>query len=126
MLYSKVLLIDDDEDDQELFLQAIREIAASLECVALDNARNALTLLENHTLTADVIFLDLNMPIMTGQQFLVELNKSEELNQIPVIILSTSANIDTIDQAKALGAKIFITKPSSFKELKNILHKILE
>lgn len=126
MHYSKVLLIDDDEDDQELFLQAIREIAASLECVALDNARSALTLLENHTLTVDVIFLDLNMPIMTGQQFLMELNRREDLNQIPVIILSTSANSDTIDQAKALGAQIFITKPSSFKELKNILHKILE
>ena len=126
MQYSKVLLIDDDEDDQELFLQAIKEVAASVECTTLDDARNALTQLENRTLVADVIFLDLNMPTMTGQQFLVELNKKETLNQIPVIILSTSSNSETINQAKALGAQSFITKPSDYKELKNILHRILE
>jgi CheY-like chemotaxis protein len=126
MQYSKVLLIDDDEDDQELFLQAMKEVAASVECTTLDNARTALTQLENRTLVADVIFLDLNMPTMTGQQFLSELGKKETLNRIPVIILSTSSNSETINQAKALGAQSFITKPSDFKELKNILHRILE
>jgi DNA-binding NtrC family response regulator len=126
MQYSRVLLIDDDEDDQELFLLAMKEIAASIECITLDNARSALTQLENRALIADVIFLDLNMPAMTGQQFLTELNKREVLSRIPVIILSTSANTETINQAKVLGAKSFITKPSNFTELKNILHRILE
>jgi len=126
MQYSRVLLIDDDEDDQELFLLAIKEIAASVECITLDNPRSALIQLENRALTADVIFLDLNMPIMTGQQFLSELTKRESLSRIPVIILSTSSNIETINQAKALGAISFITKPSNFKELKTILHGILE
>jgi CheY-like chemotaxis protein len=125
MQYSRILLIDDDEDDQELFLLAMKEIAASVECITLDNARSALTQLENRALIADVIFLDLNMPVMTGQQFLSELNKRAALSQIPVIILSTSSNTETIDQARALGAKKFITKPSSFTELKNILHRIL-
>jgi len=125
MQYSRILLIDDDEDDQELFLLAMKEIAASVECITLDNARSALTQLENRALIADVIFLDLNMPVMTGQQFLSELNKRAALSQIPVIILSTSSNTETIDQARALGAKKFITKPSNFTELKNILHRIL-
>ena len=125
MQYSRILLIDDDEDDQELFLLAMKEIAASVECITLDNARNALTQLENRALTADVIFLDLNMPVMTGQQFLSEMNKRAALSQIPVIVLSTSSNKETINQAKALGAKKFITKPSNFTELKNILHRIL-
>ena len=83
MQYSRVLLIDDDEDDQELFLLAMKEIAASIECITLDNARSALTQLENRALIADVIFLDLNMPAMTGQQFLTELNKREVLSRIP-------------------------------------------
>jgi CheY-like chemotaxis protein len=126
MQYSRVLLIDDDEDDQELFLLAMKEIAASVECITLDNARSELTQLENRALIADVIFLDLNMPIMTGQQFLSELNKRKALSRIPVIILSTSSNNETIKQAKALGAKKFVTKPSNFTELKNILHRILE
>lgn len=126
MQYSRVLLIDDDEDDQELFLMAMKEISSSVECITLDNARSALNQLENRMLIADVIFLDLNMPVMTGQQFLSELNKKEGLSRIPVIVLSTSSNIESINQAKALGAKSFITKPSNFKELKNILHRVLE
>jgi len=94
MQYSRVLLID--EDDQEFFLLVIKEIAASVECVTLTNARSALTQLEAHALIADVIFL------------------------------STSSNIKTINETMALGAKNFITKSSNFKELKNILHRILE
>jgi DNA-binding NtrC family response regulator len=126
MQYSKVLLIDDDEDDQELFQLAIKEISASIECITSDNAQGALAQLENRELIADLIFLDLNMPIMTGQQFLSEMHKQEALSRIPVIILSTSSNMDTINEAKSLGAKSFIIKPSNFRELKNILHGILE
>ena len=105
---------------------AIKEIAASVECTALSSAKTALTQLETHALTTDLIFLDLNMPIMTGQQFLSELKKRQELNTIPVIILSTSSNTTTINETKALGAKKFITKPSNYKELKSILYGILE
>ena len=126
MQYSRILLIDDDEDDQELFLLAIKEIAASIECTTLSSAHSALTQLETRALVADIIFLDLNMPLMTGQQFLSELNKREGLSRIPVIILSTSSNIETINETKALGARIFITKPSNFTELKNVLFNVLE
>ncbi len=126
MQYSRVLLIDDDEDDQELFLMAMKEIAASVKCTALGSAQTALRQLETRALTTDLIFLDLNMPIMTGQQFLSELKKNVELNRVPVIILSTSSSTETINETKALGARNFITKPSDFKELKNILFKVLE
>ncbi|MES1160042.1 MAG: response regulator [Bacteroidota bacterium] len=125
MQYSRVLLIDDDEDDQELFLMAIKEIASTVECTALSSAQTALTQLETHALTTDLIFLDLNMPIMTGQQFLSELKKKEALSKIPVIILSTSSNTATINETKELGAKKFITKPSNYKELKSVLYGIL-
>jgi DNA-binding NtrC family response regulator len=126
MQYSRVLLIDDDEDDHELFLLAMKEIAGSIQCTALSSALIALRQLESRALTADVIFLDLNMPLMNGQQFLSELNKRKELNQIPVIILSTASNIETINETKALGAVNFITKPSNFKELKIVLFKVLQ
>jgi PleD family two-component response regulator len=126
MQYSRVLLIDDDEDDQELFLMAMKEIAGSIDCTALSSARTALRQLETRVLTPDLIFLDLNMPVMNGQQFLSEMKKKEELKRIPVIILSTSSNTVAIDEVKALGARLFITKPSEFKELKNILFKALQ
>jgi CheY-like chemotaxis protein len=126
MLYSHILLIDDDDDDQEIFLTAMKELSNSVACTAVSSAQAALHKLETKEVTADVIFLDLNMPIMNGKQFLAELKKNETLKEIPVIILSTSAHAETIRETKALGAMDFITKPSSFTDLKNILQLILK
>jgi CheY-like chemotaxis protein len=126
MRYSKVFLIEDDEDDQELFLMALRQINPSLDCTVLSGADSALQALEQNVATPDLIFLDLNMPVMTGQQFLTELSKKDPDNQIPVVVLSTSSDQATIDEVKDLGVQSFITKPNSFHELKNILQRILD
>jgi CheY-like chemotaxis protein len=126
MHYSKVFLIEDDEDDQELFLMALRQINPSLDCTVLSGGDRALQALEQNEATPDLIFLDLNMPVMTGQQFLTELSKKDPDNQIPVVILSTSSDQATIDEVKDLGVRSFITKPNSLHELKNILQRILD
>jgi CheY-like chemotaxis protein len=125
MRYSKVFLIDDDQDDQELFLMALEQIDPSLECTVHSDAKTALQAIRGAPAPPDVIFLDLNMPLMTGQQFLAELNKQTATSKIPVIILSTSSDQPSIDETRALGAERFITKPNNFKELNNILKKIL-
>jgi CheY-like chemotaxis protein len=65
------------------------------------------------------------MPVMTGQQFLAELRKKGRGQQIPVVVLSTSSNPAIVDEAIALGARSFITKPNDFRELKSILQRIL-
>lgn len=126
MHYSKVFLIEDDEDDQELFVMALRQINPSVECIVLSGADSALQVLEQSEAAPDLIFLDLNMPVMTGQQFLAEMRKKNPHKQIPVVVLSTSSNPAIIDEAKALGARSFITKPNDFRELKNILQRILD
>lgn len=126
MRYSKIFLIEDDEDDQELFVLALRQISPSLDCIVLSDAYGALRALEQNEAAPDLIFLDLNMPVMTGQQFLTELSKKDPAKHIPVIVLSTSSNRATIDDAKALGARSFITKPNDFRELKTILQRILD
>jgi|SRR5580692_1809766 CheY-like chemotaxis protein len=126
MRYSKVFLIEDDEDDQELFVMALRQINPYLDCTVLSGAYSALQVLEQNEAAPDLIFLDLNMPVMTGQQFLAELRKRHPGTQIPIVVLSTSSNQAIIDEAKALGARSFITKPNNFRELKNILQRILD
>jgi CheY-like chemotaxis protein len=125
MLYQNLLLIDDDEDDQEIFMTAASEASHRVNCIALFDAREALQKLSDRELIPDVIFLDLNMPIMNGQQFLVEIKKQHELRHIPVIIFSTSSNRNTITTMKELGATDFITKPSLYDELVNILKQML-
>jgi CheY-like chemotaxis protein len=126
MRYSRILLIDDDEDDQELFAEAIGQVAASVQCTVLESAQDALRMLESGEIAVDLIFLDLNMPVMSGQQFLAEKNQRAGLRDIPVIVLSTSSNADIIAKTTALGVRKFVTKPNSFTELKTILFNILK
>ncbi|MET0393929.1 MAG: response regulator [Chitinophagaceae bacterium] len=124
MAYRNILLIDDDKDDQEIFLSALDRLAASVAIRAVTNAREALDRLIAGDISADVIFLDLNMPVMNGQEFLAEIKKTP-LQHIPVFVLSTSAHPPTIAAISRLGAYRFITKPDRFDELVSILGSVL-
>lgn len=121
MVYTRILLIDDDEDDQEIFLSAVKELAPEVECTAMSDASEALKMLADGRLSPDVIFLDLNMPVMTGQQFLAEIKKRPVISEIPVIIFSTSSHAEMIRKTMALGASDFITKPGRYDALMNLL-----
>ena len=117
MAYRNILLIDDDEDDQDIFLTALTKISADTTCAVESNGHNALRDLENGQLNPDVIFLDLNMPEMNGQEFLVAVKKKMHLRHIPIIILSTSSHAATKMIVKDLGALDFLTKPDNFDDL---------
>lgn len=125
MGYKNILLIDDDQDDQEIFSAAVEKVSDELIYNARSSASEALEQLILNILTPDLIFLDLNMPLMNGQEFLEAFRKNERLRGIPVIILSTSSNPATIKTTKELGAFDYITKPSRFDSLVVILKSLL-
>jgi CheY-like chemotaxis protein len=125
MRFKNLLLIDDDEDDQELFIEAAREISQDIHITVVPDASIALERLKTKTVIADVIFSDLNMPRMNGQQFLMEIKRIPELKSIPVIIFSTSSHSHTIQLVKEFGAHEFITKPGLFNELVSTLRRLL-
>lgn len=125
MKYQHILIIDDDEDDQEIFMTAVKQISGTVRCTGVYDATEALKNLETKETVPDVIFPDLNMPVMNGQQFLTELKKNIELASIPVIIFSTSSHPPTIQVTKDLGATDFITKPAQYDELVNLLRPLL-
>jgi len=121
MFYRNILLIDDDQDDQEIFLAALRSLSDSVLCSVADKANDALSKLSTKNLTADLIFLDLNMPLMSGQEFLKEIKQDDGLKHIPIVIFSTTSNNRTVQETKNLGAHDFITKPDNFDELRAII-----
>jgi CheY-like chemotaxis protein len=119
------MMIDDDDEDQEIFLTALQKVSDSIACITMNNAWEALQKLKTKELQPELIFLDLNMPVMNGQQFLMEIKRDEELNHIPIIISSTSSHGPTIELTKLLGAHDFITKPDKFDDLVHILKTVL-
>lgn len=125
MNFQRILLIDDDQDDQELFLTAVSQISDKVDCVALADARMALKKLRTEELQPEAIFLDLNMPVMNGQQFLTELKNDPSIASIPVIMFSTSSQLSTIQLTKKLGALDYIVKPDNYSNLVTILSRYI-
>lgn len=121
-----LLLIDDDADDQEIFSIALQNINSLIRFVISDNCKDALEKLSKDKMfKPDFIFLDLNMPGMSGSQCLAEIKKQSRFKHIPVIIYTTSSGQRDKDETKKLGADYFLTKPTDINKLITILKKIL-
>ena len=120
MKYRNVLHIDDDQDDLEIFSTTVEEFKTKINCISLNCAATALKKLVSREIAPEVIFVDLNMPGMDGFQFLSEIKKQTNLD-IPVVVLSTCSQQDTINSVKKLGADGYLTKPASMKQFAKML-----
>lgn len=119
------LLADDDADDKTLFCEALAEINPGIVCHTAGDGKEALAILSEEQLKKpDIIFLDINMPVMDGWQCLGKLKQDSRHKNIPVIMYSTSSYQRDIDLALESGAFCFFTKPSDYRELRSILKLI--
>ena len=121
--YKQILLIDDDIDDQDIFRDAVQELNADLICIIADNGLDGLSKTKLPP-APDLIFIDINMPVMNGFQYLEAIKKEPGYMHIPSIIFTTSDNHQDKVRAKELGAVKFITKPNNFNQLKKILEEV--
>lgn len=123
----KILLVDDDADDRKYFAKAINEMSVAVECTTAKDGRQALELLNNPELTLpDYIFLDLRMPRVSGRQCLVQIKENERLKNIPVIIYTTSKEVEESEELQQLGAVRFISKPANTDEIYYVVSQVLE
>lgn len=124
--YKKLFIIDDDVEDQEIFMEAIHEVDESIECRSSTSGEDALRELEKESASLpDLIFLDLNMPKLNGKQVLKEIKQSGVLRPIPVIMYSTSFAPHDIEEVTRLGAAFHLLKPSRFDDLCKSLKIVL-
>ncbi|CAN5469824.1 response regulator [soil metagenome] len=121
----RILLVDDDADDQLYFRDAINELCKMVECEIANNGREAQVQIGNPP-PPDIIFLDLNMPLMNGYEFLDYLKKEDAYKNIPVVIFTTSKEPQDVDRVRQMGAHLFFTKPTNFNILCSKLDKILD
>ena len=110
------MLVEDDEDDQYLFCEALLELHPYIDCQIANNGAEALELVKQQP-PFDLIFLDLNMPKVDGFECLKRLKANPVHQHIPVVIVSTSRRPEDIEKCKQLGALMFVSKPASFGEL---------
>ncbi len=121
-----ITLADDDEDDRLFFTDAFEELKINTIVNTVNNGKELLNFL-NHpeTILPNIIFLDLNMPILNGIDCLKQIKSNDKFKDIAIAIYSTSSSDQDVEDTFVLGANIYIKKPSNFDELKKILSEVV-
>jgi CheY-like chemotaxis protein len=108
-MINKVLLIDDDPDEHEIFSHALRKFHSKITCVAVDCVESLFLI----NFLPDVVFLDMNMPKTDGLSCLRKIKETVKFKDIPIYMYSTAAYTHKQYEAFELGALKWLTKPKS-------------
>ena len=120
-----VMFVDDDNEDVEIFCEAIGLIDNRIQRIICANGKEAINLLSNSdSVVPDFIFLDINMPVMNGMECFVALKKIDKLKHVPVIMCSTSKYIGDQLACEKLGADFYLVKPNTLIKVINAFQHI--
>jgi two-component system, chemotaxis family, chemotaxis protein CheY len=123
--FGKIMVVEDSELLHRMYdLIFMRYRRNGTKVVHCMNGRDALNQLNNHPDT-DMIILDINMPVMSGLEFLHHCKKEHVFRHIPVIIISTEGKQDDTLRGLKAGAKGYITKPFQANALLKIMEDVI-
>ncbi len=126
-----ILMADDDADDRYLVQVAFEENDIQCELLFVEDGSEVFDFLmgqgkheEKGSKIPNLILLDLNMPKKDGKQVLQEIKALPAYHHIPVVIFTTSKSPEDVRQLYKMGASSFISKPSSFDKLSEVVRNI--
>jgi CheY-like chemotaxis protein len=125
----EVLLVEDDPDDVMVMTRALYSSEFQVGLQVASNGQEALDLLRKKGKYADaatpnLVLLDLNMPVMSGQEFLEELRRDSFLHSVPVIVITTSDEPDIVREAYRFGANSVVTKATSIAGMTELMRLV--
>jgi CheY-like chemotaxis protein len=126
MPYKNILLIDDDSDDTLFFVEALSAVNNEVVCRTTLNPAKAWEELQILEELPDIIFLDYNMPVVNGLEFIKRMQSVERLKHIEVIVLSTPPEEVMVPWLDRNNAKVkYISKPTGMEEFRAMLRELL-
>jgi DNA-binding response OmpR family regulator len=114
-----IVFIDDDEDDLVILEESVASTFSNIECLRFSSPVTAIKYLSSPEVSPLCIFLDINMPIMRGDEVLRKIRAYDHLNKTMIVILSTCITEDAKRMLLADGADSAIVKPSRFGEFRD-------
>lgn len=129
MKLAHILLVEDNEGDIVLTLDAFQESKIKTEISVARNGQEALEFLFKKggfkdAKKPDLILLDINIPIYSGHEVLEKIKQDPLLKKIPVIMLTTSSNKRDIDRAYANHSNSYVKKPLDMEDFLEAILKI--
>ncbi len=126
-----ILIIEDDPGHAKLVELVLREIGVKLPLMMFANGIDAEAFLfsegsngPNERTSDLLVLLDLNLPGTDGHVILKRMKETPETRTIPVVVITSSADLDEEERCKELGADAFIIKPPEPAELKDVLYRL--
>ena len=120
-----VLLIEDNIIELMKMKRTVSFLKLEHQIIEAKNAEIALEILEDKNPLPDLILLDLNMPKISGIEFLSILKNREEFSNIPTVILTTSNNQKDLEECYRIGVSGYILKPLKYDEYISKIEKVL-
>ncbi|MBS1664405.1 MAG: response regulator [Bacteroidetes bacterium] len=125
--YKKIVLVDDDADDRQIFEELLQEIIPDTLLESVENGLEMISLLDKtpDDELPELIILDQNMPKMTGKDSLLFLKESPRYKLIPTIIYSTYQVKDFYQECLELGAQDVVAKPDTLQAYRTMIEQFL-
>lgn len=120
-----ILLIEDDNIEIMKLNRVVSSLNKSHKIIEAKNGEVALDILEQKQMIPDIILLDLNMPKISGIEFLSILKKDGKLKHIPTIVLTTSSNQKDLKECYKIGIAGYILKPLKYDDYVSKIEKLL-
>ncbi|MDY0262835.1 response regulator [Syntrophotalea acetylenica] len=120
----KVLIVDDSNTMRKIIARSLRQAGFEFEkLLEAADGQAALEILAGETV--DIVLSDINMPVMDGIEFLRQKNADAQIKAIPVVMITTEAGTDVLNEALSLGAVGTIKKPFTPEQVQEVLGNFL-
>ncbi len=119
-----LLIVDDSSIVRKVIQRALSMTGLPTgQVIEAENGKLALDTLKDNWV--DLIFLDINMPIMNGMDFMAALRADPDLKEIPVVIVSTEGSKERREELEKLGVRAYLRKPATPEQLTETITNLL-
>ena len=119
-----ILIVDDSETVREVIAKTLNLAKVPVtELYMAANGKEALSILSEKWV--DLVFSDINMPVMGGVEMIERMHQDELLKSIPVIVISTEGSATRIEQLKTKGVCAYIRKPFTPELIRKVVDDVM-
>ena len=121
-----VVIVDDDQEDLEFMKEMVGDIDPDIKCIAIEYPEEVIRITSEALIPPNFMFIDINMPIMTGDVVLREIRKNKKFDETIITMVSTTIPTSVEKILMEWGANYTVKKPAKVDEFREVLTKILK